>query len=108
MAKPHTAEFVGKKLKDVEYNGEYLFLYFEGNMYLRIGKVGESDFYFIKEAEGATGEKLDEEHQKQKKEGQKQRKENQKKKPQPKEGESVSESKKPPKGKKSTKKKNES
>lgn len=75
MATPHTTEFIGKKLKDIEYNGEYLIFHFEGNMKIQVGRVGESDFFFSKKAEGSLAEKLDEEHSKQKKKGQKEKKE---------------------------------
>jgi hypothetical protein len=69
LATPHTTEFIGKKLKDIEYNGKYLIFHFEGNMKIEVGRVGESDFFFTKKVEGSLADKLDEEHQRQKKKG---------------------------------------
>lgn len=73
MATPHTTEFIGKKLKDIEYNGEYLIFHFEGNMKIEVGRVGESDFFFTKKAEGSLADELDKEHQRQKKKGKKEK-----------------------------------
>lgn len=58
MAKLHLSDFINKKLKDIGYDSDdgFLKLKFEGNMILKVGRVGEPDFHIIKEAVGVLAE----------------------------------------------------
>ena len=59
----HLSDYINKKLKDIGYDSGkgYLTLKFEGNMSLKIGRVGESDFYLIKDVDGILADEKDKE-----------------------------------------------